>query len=121
LTGLKDTLFCNGYPIELLVTIIDKRLEKAENNTSTPKTPTDIVPLVEDKKISTVLPYIPKWSDKLRGSLKNITLLSPLKTQIQYRAFSTAAKTKPAPFWVVVFIEFPVLVAVFMLVEPNRN
>jgi hypothetical protein len=33
----------------------------------------------------------------------------------------TAAKIKPAPFQVVVFIEFPVLVAVSILGDPNSN
>jgi hypothetical protein len=47
--------------------------------------------------------------------------MSLLKIQIKYRAFSTAAKMKPVPFWIVVLVEFLVLVAVFTLGGPNSN
>ena len=76
---------------------------------------------MDEKKLFTVLSYIPKLSDKLKRILKNINLMSPLNIQTKYRAFSTVAKIKPATFWVEVFIEFPVLVAVFVLEEPNNN
>ena len=36
LNYIKDILFCNGYPIRLLETILDKRRKKAEKNASTP-------------------------------------------------------------------------------------
>jgi len=47
--------------------------------------------------------------------------MSPFNIQIKYRALSAVAKIKSAPFWIVVFIEFPVPVAVFILKEPNSN
>jgi len=43
------------------------------------------------------------------------------KILIKFRAILTAAKIKRAPFWSVVFIGFPDLVAVSMLEEPTSD
>ena len=93
----------------------------AEKKSSTPQILSDIIPLMDEKKLFTVLPYIPKLSNKLKKTLKKYKINVTYKRSNIYRAFSTVARIKPDPFWVVVFIEFLVLVAVLILEEPNSN
>ena len=66
----KDILFCNGYPIKLFKTIIDKRQKIKAEKSSTIQILTDVIPLMDEKKLFTVLPYIPKLSDKLKRILR---------------------------------------------------
>ena len=97
LNYIKDILFCNGYPIKLLETIIDRRRKKAEGSASGPQAPTDTVPLVDDKKLFTVLPYIPKLSDKLKRILKKHKLSVAFKNSNITQNFFNNGKDKTSP------------------------
>ena len=65
---VKDILFCNGYPINLIENIIDRRLKKVRQENMDP-VPLDSVKLAIEKKTFTTLPYVSKLSDKL-GKIK---------------------------------------------------
>ena len=51
LNYVKDVLFCNGYPINLIENIIDRRLKKVKQENREP-VPLDSVTLAIEKKLS---------------------------------------------------------------------
>ena len=97
LNYLKDILFCNGYPIKLLESIIEKRQKKAEKDLSSPQPPTDIIPLVGDKKVFTVLPYFRKLGDKLQRILKKHNLNVTFKNSNKIQNYFNSGKDKTSP------------------------
>ena len=66
---VKDILFCNGYPINLIENIIDRRLKKIKQENRKP-VPLDSGTLAIEKKTFTTLPYVSKLSDKLGKIIK---------------------------------------------------
>ena len=93
---MKDILFCNGYPINLMENIIDRRLKKIKQENWKP------VPLIQlhwqlRKKTFTTLPYISKLSDKLGKILKKHNLFDFFRTEQKVEHFFNSGKDKTDP------------------------
>ncbi|XP_065573268.1 uncharacterized protein LOC136035407 [Artemia franciscana] len=93
---VKDILFCNGYPINLIENIIDRRLKKIKQENRKP-VPLDSGTLAIEKKTFTTLPYVSKLSDKLGKILKRHNLSVSFKTEQKVEHFFNSGKDKTDP------------------------
>ena len=69
----------------------------AEKKSSTPQILTDIIPLMDEKKLFTVLLYIQKLSDKLKRILKKHKLNVTFKHSNKIQGFFNSGKDKTSP------------------------
>ena len=88
-----DSHFCNGYPINLIENIIDRRLKKIKQENRKP-VPLDSGTLAIEKKTFTTLPYVSKLSDKLGKILKRHNLSVSFKTEQKVEHFFNSGKDK---------------------------